>query len=564
MADVDNAGRSGISTRSGAQPVEAGLGIVHANTLLATTDDELAARPPTASFELWVGDRKCSDRVAELGLGPGKYEALTRLSMSHGAAIEKKTRLHLIDPSRICRRFGARYGSLEYDLPVVTGPGKTQPWETLWKTGPVQDIVVDFEQPYKFVLWRGMSFAPSWALGNVMTCNFFAETVEPGVFRDCCEMMSDRECRYIHARVIHNSPARVVIHWRHPLSDSDYTICRDQWVDEIYYIYPDGVAVRNVTIHLDPADETAWETCPRTGRRVPCNMMGAPPGKRTFNNMEFITVNPPGATSDDVTPLDAFTMLDAHEFLQTYTWPEPPDLGGESQPELSEYIFRMNYRHRPGVFIASHAPGLQVRLMRKTSAIRYEAGARVQDDRWVHVPTIPSNFYDCVHWPITRGYGTTPLADLAEYHDRPTHTFLGHADNAPVEVRENGAVTWRWLSGIAPEDNAQLRAQVGAWASPPEVKGARYDGGQRAYVVEASGNYVELTISSPQPPASATFVLVGHHAKALRVEIDGRPVDRSDLAIGTERTIDSVQTVVTFQRMPPACRTIAFCDLQPK
>ncbi|MFH1008844.1 MAG: hypothetical protein V1800_15320 [Candidatus Latescibacterota bacterium] len=72
-------------------------------------------------------------------------------------------------------------------------------------------------------------------------------------------------------------------------------------------------------------------------------------------------------------------------------------------------------------------------------------GALVQDDRWVNVPDLPTHFADYIHWPITRGYGTTPLTDTATYRERPTHTFPGYANNAPAETREDGAVTWTWL-----------------------------------------------------------------------------------------------------------------------
>jgi len=562
MDNARNADQYIVTAKSGAGPIDAGLGIVHAGSIVATTDDELALHPPAARLELKAGDRKCTGRIADLRLGPGRYDCTARFGIGDKPQVEKKLRLYLIDPSRVRRSFGARYGSLEYDLPVVAGPDKTQPWETLWKTGPVQDIVVDFEGPHKFVLWRGMSFAPSWALGNIMTCNFFAETVEPAAYRDCCEMMSDRECRYIHARVIHNSPARVVIHWRHPLCDSAYTICRDVWVDEMYYIYPDGVATRNVTIHLDPEDEALWRTGPRTGRRVPCSMIDAPPGKRSFNDMEFITVNPPGAASEDTTPLEALTILDADDFSQTYRWPTPPDFGKQPAPELNEYIFRMNYRHRPGVFIASPADGLQVRLISKTSAIRYEAGALVKDDRWVHVPDMPTKFYDCVHWPITRGYGTTPLTDVADYQDRPTHTFLGFANNAPVDVQPSGAVTWTWLSGIAPKDEAELRAKVRAWTSPPAIEGARYDAQQRAYVVADPGREVVLAAPWVRRLGSACFIFEGCDAETVRVSIDGESPDEAVVAVGTERTLDSIQTVITVRSVPSDCETIRFQRVQ--
>lgn len=539
-----------ISAKSGVSPIEAGYGLVHADTIVATTNDELRVTPGDARFELTANGKTTTDSVATLGLDAGQHNGELRVIRDQAVLAEKKVSLILVDPSRVCRRFGARYGALEYDLSVVTGVTlwhgtliKT-PWSSLWKTGEVADIVVDFEAPYKFVLWRGMAYAPSWALANVMTSNFFAETLEPRVFRDCCEMMSDRECRYSHARVIQTSDARVVIHWRYALNDPAYTICRNQWADEMLYIYPDGVAVRNVTIYLDPHDETAWRVCPRTGRRLPVPMMMGEAGKRSFNDMEFITVNPTGASAEDVTPADAFTMLDGHTFSRTYRWPKPPDFAREPLPELGEYIFRMNYRNRPGVFVASPSAEMNLRLEANDRAVRYVAAARVEEDSWVKEPNIPSDFITCVHWPVTRAFGTTPLSDSAQYQNGPTHTFLGYAENAPVEVREDGACAWTWLCGMAPEADSDLRDIARSWLYPPPIEGARYESRERAYHISGRTEN-PLTIGGNYPLVNPTFILPFAAREPVAVSSDGIQLEAHRIGTGIERTLHREQTVIT-------------------
>jgi hypothetical protein len=545
-----------ITGASGINPVEAGFGLVHDDTIVCTTNDRLIATPGKARVELTVGGRTTSGDVATLGLGPGQYDA--ELVVGEGAVpeVRRPVTLILVPPERVCRRFGARYGTLEYTLPAITARGRAVPWDSLWRTGECPDIVVDFEAPYKFVLWRGMSFAPSWALANRMTSLFFAETVEPGVFRDCCEMMSDRECRYTHARVVHNSAARVVIHWRCALADSAYTICRNQWVDEMFYVYPDGVAVRNVTLHLDPKDEAAWQTCPRTGGRIPCNMIQHPPGKRTFNDMEFITVNPPGATSDEVTPQGALTLLDSDRFAKTFQWPKPESLAGDKLPALRDYIFRMNYSGRQAVFVASPGNGLQVALQ-PNNGMRFDAAALVQDDQWTLVENLPSSFADHIHWPVTRGYGTTPLADRAQFLDRPTHTFLGFANHAPLEVRENGDVTWSWFSGIAPNDDAILRARVKSWTCPATITGASYVPRQAAYTV-AEWDGKTLTVAAAHPVVRPTFLLEDTTGDDVTVLSNGKRLDRREIAVGSEHTLRGSQVVVTLRQDLAPGSTIEF------
>lgn len=547
-----------ILNRGGAGPIDAGFGLVHADTLVATCDDEFRVAPENAGLLLRVGGKQTSGPVAALACGPGTHAAHLRVTAGTQALVDKDIKLILVEPSQLCRRFGARYGSLEYDRPVITGPSREKnsairsvPWASLWKTGDVADITVDFDAPYKLVLWRGMSYTPSWAMNNIMTSNYFAETVEPGLFRDCCEMMSDRECRYSHARVIHSSAARVVIHWRYALNDSAYAICRNQWVDEMLYVYPDGVMVRNVTLYLDSRDETAWVVCPRTGRRVPCSMINGQAGKRTFNDMEFITVNAPGATSDDNTPPEALTIMDGERYSLSCCWPKPPDLDKEPLPALNETIFKMNYHHRPGVFIASPSAGLQVSLQ-GNAGLRYEAGTLVQDDQWVRVPDLPGRFADHIHWPITRGYGTTPLTDPSAYLDRPTHTFLGFANNAPVDVREDGAVTWTWLSGMAPENEGALRARVRAWTAPAAIKGAEYHAREGTYrVADVTGDMV-LDVAPNRQVIRPTLVLPGCETNRFQVLVNGGCLPDASVSVGLERTLASVQTVITLTEPLPA------------
>ncbi|MBI2438414.1 MAG: hypothetical protein HYV36_06340 [Lentisphaerae bacterium] len=568
-----NIGAFHISTTSGVSPIEAGYGLVHADTLVATTGDALVVSPANAKIELCVEGKTTSGSIAALALGPGNYDGALRVVAcprrlpklgqgpgsardAQGAALEKPVKLLLVEPGRVCRRFGARYGALEYDLPVIAGPEQTASWASLWKTGAVADIVVDFDAPWKFVLWRGMSYAPSWALANSLTSNFFVETLEPGRYRDCCEIMSDRECRYSHARIVHTSDARAVLHWRYALCDSDYDICRNYWVNELYYVYPDGVAARQATLYLDPRDPAVWQDTPGDRRR-PYAMMTMPKGTRSFNDMEFISVNPAGAAAEDVTPPEALTILDDADFTRTFRWPLDPVIEGEPTPALDAYIFRMNYRNRPAVFAAAPGAGMQVRVQSAEKAFRYVAGARVEDDRWEPVAGVPTDFYVGVHWPVTRGWGTTPLTDRAQFRDRPTHTFLGFANAPPAATRPDGAVTWIWLSGMAPAEDGALRDVARAWLYPPPITNTRYCPGERAYVVEDRAEN-ERTVGGDRPLVNPVFILPGVARGGVTVWVNDRPLDPLHARVGVECTLDGERTVIACQGAFPAGSCIRF------
>ena len=106
-------------------------------------------------------------------------------------------------------RFGAYYTKLKYY------PG----WDNLWPVDQDPDIVVCFEKsPVKLIFWRGIRYGASWVSENEnwMT-DQSVETWENGEKdpEGCFEHMQDRHCRFSHVRIIENSDARIVIHWRY-------------------------------------------------------------------------------------------------------------------------------------------------------------------------------------------------------------------------------------------------------------------------------------------------------------------------------------------------------------
>ena len=145
-------------------------------------------------------------------------------------------------------RFGAFYTKLKY----YSG------WDNLWPVDQDPDIVVCFDKsPVKVIFWRGIRYGASWVSENE---NWMTDqSVETwGEGKDdtegCFEHMQDRHCRFSHVRIIENSDARVVIHWRYaPVSAYNNTWKIDLktgwecWIDEYYYIYPDATGIRKVS-----------------------------------------------------------------------------------------------------------------------------------------------------------------------------------------------------------------------------------------------------------------------------------------------------------------------------
>jgi len=141
--------------------------------------------------------------------------------------------------------FGAYYTRLEYhDL-----------WDNLWRVDEYADIIVKFdEMPTGIVFWRDTSYAPSWVTENNLWMG--DQSAEVGGPYGCAEHMADKQQRHTHARIIENTPARIVIHWRYSCADIAYIFdSPDNWSDEYLTIYPDGTSVRKVCFHGEDIPE---------------------------------------------------------------------------------------------------------------------------------------------------------------------------------------------------------------------------------------------------------------------------------------------------------------------
>ena len=74
--------------------------------------------------------------------------------------------------------------------------------------------------------------------------------------------MSDKPCLDSHVRVIENNEARVVVHWRYRLANTDhrwaYYDDKTGWgdiADWYYYIYPDGVVSKRMRCYSSRPDK---------------------------------------------------------------------------------------------------------------------------------------------------------------------------------------------------------------------------------------------------------------------------------------------------------------------
>ena len=143
--------------------------------------------------------------------------------------------------------FGAIYTKLLY----------SPEWDGLWRVGDYADILVTFEdKPWRYVFWRGTRYLPSLVTGYGPDAVWSNDQGPEDYYKgQCHEHMSDMLCRFSNARIIHNSEARTLVHWRNSSVSIDYKWPvvdedgRGIWTDEYWTIYPDGISIRHQLVH---------------------------------------------------------------------------------------------------------------------------------------------------------------------------------------------------------------------------------------------------------------------------------------------------------------------------
>jgi hypothetical protein len=370
--------------------------------------------------------------------------------------------------------FGASYTKLQYhDL-----------WDNLWREPEHPDIVVKFDlMPTSVIFWRGCR-SPGWVTetnkwisdqSSELTDWHWEEESEGA--QSCCEHMSDYQGRHSHVRLIENSDARVVVHWRYASVDVLYkhpNTCRNEddwgvWTDEYLTIYPDGVGVRTVDSHGSKDYYHAEE--------------GTAFG---FHDTQFLSAA--GTKPEDNIYPQSLTVVSHKDKVTALDWTD-----GHPSGEYDAQVIWINLRSEHKVFEV-FPPGTRINVW---------AGGEM---------TSYSNYSAWNHYPVTQAPcdGRFSVAP-----DRLAHSALGAADN----IVESGSML---LYGFTDQSAGSLVPLARSWNHPPKVGKPRgcewqgYDKGQRAFVMGASGDEItfELKASQKSPLVNPCFVIEGWDSEA--------------------------------------------------
>jgi len=278
-------------------------------------------------------------------------------------------------------RFGAYFTKLQYYWE----------WDDLFRVAEQPDLVVGFDgSPVRLVFWRGTRFSPTWVTeNNLWMADQSVETWDNK--EGCFEHMQDPKCLYSHVRVIENTPARIVVHWRYaPVSAYNHLWMVDErtgwglWIDEYYYIYPDQTAIRKIT----------WQK----------GTLG-----RTHQFQESIPLAGPGQVQGDVINPDYVTVANLGGEKQVYSYvPNPPKEGAKPAPaNPSIQMHSLKARNKPFII--------------------FEPGGRMHYLRDMDIAAL-SRPGACNHWPE----GQIPCDELARLPDHGS----GHACGRNARVGE--------------------------------------------------------------------------------------------------------------------------------
>jgi len=406
--------------------------------------------------------------------------------------------------------FGTFYTKLKYY------PG----WDNLWPVDQDPDIVVCFDKnPVKLIFWRGARYGPAWVSENENWMGDQSlETWGNGEndIEGCFEHMQDRHCRFSHVRIIENNEARAVVHWRYALvSSHDHTWMPDPktgwecWVDEYYYIYPDGSAIRKVS----------WNKG-TTGDAI--------------QYQESLPTTQPGQRNEDLLENNYVSVADYDYNTRTVS----VDLRKQPADWPGKYtVQQFNFKSQNKPYIC------------------FEPG----NDMWVRWIDVGYN-----HYPVNQARSDGRWAKTL---DRPAHISSSPCSDPPVHEHGN-RLYWMGLYGMNGLNMHDLIRFGRSWAYPPELaitgngtisKG--YDKTQRCYQLEnnnSNGGTVGLTLkgSKDSPVINPAIIVKNWNSNGAKILVNGKETKNCKVGINHQLDGDDLVVYISLNEEVPVIITI--------
>jgi len=395
--------------------------------------------------------------------------------------------------------FGAVYANLEF----------YESWDYNWRMTGLPDIVVSFDKiDGNFVFWRGTSYIPHWVVGNkIWYTDEFNETWSN---KGCHEPMSDKRCEHSQVKIVENSPARCVVHWRYALIDNWYKKSNvdpitgwGDWTDEVYTIYPDGVAVRSQTLH---------------SRNL----------SSSFEWHEGIITMGQGQRPEDVLFPKALIMSNIEGDEHIYSW-EAVD----SAMHKDGITYVINKKEK----WLTELQGANIQLINTRSLYKPFTIINPEDEpQWDYFSFFfrrdVSIFPWWNHWPTSFKPSD---GRYAFFPDRASHTSIAHVKEWKSYKKTEYSETKLMLVGLTKENASDLVPLTKSWSNPPKmsVRGLEttdlgYDPSDKGYHIKCQetgsikGFIITLDCSGENPAVNPAFIVSNWNKEEFSVNIDGK------------------------------------------
>ena len=396
-------------------------------------------------------------------------------------------------------------------------------------------VVVDCDKPWRFVFWDKAQYVGCVDVGGgVWFTPEWCETNSPNDLH-CYEPIMDKQLRWSRIEILECGPARVRVRWSYALNDMRYRIFHgDTRAEEIYTIYPDGVAVREVVL---------W---PGTKNNHGGNA-------NLWQVAEWILINAAGTSPHECLQLPTpFTLRNGCGEVVEVPWPLPADNFDPFcwyYPQVAEwpmYVGQINLKARPNPFL----------IICKNQALFPFMPCNACKGNHPYFNLFPGkNFYNIYkHWPVT------DMEDFLEWVPAgedvgmvATHTSfmdvnfaLRRSGDDYIPTPDQGATWYMLVGATAPEtDGAELEQLAHAYQSPARIDVLRdpgerdelhrgrvllegYDFALRAYILRKTGaDEVRLVMAPGAPQINPVFVIDTWSSPAVQVCVDGKEL-RSD------------------------------------